>query len=119
MSKLTPDQMASIRTRSLASARKRVATEFGELILAREVAPEPFDSLEAFEAYAAQIRDSEQAHERDWTACFIEHYFRAFAYYCAFELSGADAEFAKECVKSPGIVAEIAHRAKVASEAVT
>ncbi len=116
--RLTPEQMATIRDRSMASARKRVATEVGELILARESPPEPFDSVEAFEAYAAQIREAESARERDWAACFMGHYYRAFAYYCAFELSGADADFAKSCMNEPDIVAEIAHRALIAAEQV-
>ncbi len=77
--------MASIRERANASARKRVAAEVGEVILAREAAAESFDSVEAFDAYAAQVRESEAARERDWVACYMQHYFQAFAYYCAFE----------------------------------
>ncbi len=115
---LTPEQMATIRERSHATARKRVATEVGEFIMARETLTEIFDSVDAFEAYAKQIREAESARERDWVACYVGHYFRAFAYYCAFELSGADAEFARECLRDADIGKEIEHRAVVATGAV-
>jgi len=114
--RLTPDQMVTIRERSHATARKRVATEAGEVIMARETLTEIFDSADAFDAYAKQIREAESARERDWVACYMGHYFRAFAYYCAFELSGADTEFARECLRDADICREIEHRAAVAAE---
>ncbi len=114
--RLTPEQLDSVRTRAHATARKRVAAEVGEIILARQTLAEVFDSVDAFEAYADQVRDAEAARERDWVACYMAHYFRAFAYYCAFELSGADADFAKSCLSEPDVVRELAHRAQIAAE---
>jgi len=111
---MTPNQLSSVRERSHATARKRVAAEVGEIIMDRETLHEIFNSVDAFEAYAKQIREAESARERDWVACYVGHYFRAFAYYCAFELSGADAEFARECLRDVDICKEIEHRAAVA-----
>jgi hypothetical protein len=109
--------MASIKDRAHAAAQKRVAAEVGELVLARAVPDNmSFASIEAFEAYAQQVRDAELAHERDWTASYLGHYFRAFGYYCAFELSGADAEFAKECMADASICREIEHRTAMVTE---
>ena len=118
MRKLSPQEHQSIRDRSHAQARKRVATEVGEMLLGRESSAAEFASVEAFEAYAEQVREAESARERDWVASYMAHYYRAFAYYTAFELSGADAEFARECLRDPDIAAEIASRVALGSAAI-
>lgn len=118
MRKLSAEQAAGIRERSHAQARKRVATEVGELLLAREATEEEFASVEEFDVFAQQVKDSEAARERDWVVCYMTHYYRAFAYYTAFELSGADADFARQCARDPDIAAEIAARATLSAEQV-